>query len=190
MNVVRRPDPKPAELESDSLMFARAMELAYGPSRRQSMGERTLSVLYWAIMLAGLGWLFSMAIDRDVPVKQVSREIVNENKQVVVGTRLLIKGSRVRSKQCELTRRWWVIDGGGRRLDFEPQHFDAYGEVGDEVEITGPHIPLDAMPGRGRLYGVLAYDCNPLQRALGWSIVVMLPPVEFEILPRPPVTER
>ena len=32
--------------------------------------------------------------------------------------------------------------------------------------------------------GVVAYDCNPLQRALGWSIVSMLAPLEFEILPR------
>lgn len=185
MNIVRRPEPRKDELETDSLMFAKAIELAYGPSRRPSYPERLLSYAYWAAVLCGLGWLFSMAIEREPPVKQTQREVINENRQVMVGQRLLIKGTHVRSKQCELTRRWWIIDGGGRRLDFEPQHFDAYGEVGTEDEITGPHIPLDAMPGRGRLYGVLAYDCNPLQRALGWSIVVMLPPVEFEILPRP-----
>ena len=45
-------------------------------------------------------------------------------------------------------------------------------------------IPLAAAPGCGRSLGVRAYDCNRLQRALVWSIVAMLAPREFEILPR------
>ncbi|MFC7663679.1 hypothetical protein ACFQWF_14595 [Methylorubrum suomiense] len=76
------------------------------------------------------------------------------------------------------------MDGAGRRIDYQPEPFDAYGPVGREEETFGPYIPLDAMPGRGRLYGSLSYDCNVLQRALGWSIVTVLPPLEFEILPR------
>ncbi len=125
-----------------------------------------------------------MVIDREPPVRQLSREIVNPGKQVRPGERLLIQGSRVRARHCELTRRWWIIDGLGRRLDFGPERFDTYGEVGSETEIIGPFVPLDAMHGRGRILGELAYDCNPLQRALGWSIVVMLPALEFDILRR------
>ncbi|MCJ2079844.1 hypothetical protein [Methylobacterium sp. J-090] len=45
---------------------------------------------------------------------------------------------------------------------------------------------LDAMPAKGILRSVVAYDCNPLQRALGWSIISMLQPLEFEILPKAP----
>jgi hypothetical protein len=93
-------------------------------------------------------------------------------------------GVRQREWQCELTRRRWLIDGSGRRLDFEAERFDAGGEMGREEEAIGPFIPLNAMPGRGRLLGVLAYECNPLQRALGWSIVSVLPPLAFEIRPR------
>lgn len=165
-------------------IYARAIELAYGPSRRAKNVERVLNVLYWGAITAAFAWVMSMVIDREPPVRQLTREIVNPGKQVRPGERLLIQGSRVRARQCELTRRWWIIDGMGRRLDFEPERFDAYGEVGSETEIIGPFVPLDAMPGRGRILGVLAYDCNPLQRALGWSIVVMLPALEFEILPR------
>ena len=77
-----------------------------------------------------------------------------------------------------------LMDGAGRRLDYEAEHFDAYGDLGREEETIGPTIPLDAMPGRATLRRGVAYDCNPLQRALGWSIISMLPPLEFEILPK------
>ncbi|GJD30061.1 hypothetical protein PMNALOAF_1304 [Methylobacterium adhaesivum] len=77
-----------------------------------------------------------------------------------------------------------VVVGAGRRLDYEPEHFDAYGDLGREEETIGPVIPIDAMPGKGVLRGVIAYDCNPLQRALGWSIISVLQPLEFEILPK------
>ena len=43
---------------------------------------------------------------------------------------------------------------------------------------------LDAMPAKDILRGVVAYDCKPLQRALGWSIISMLQPLKFEILPK------
>lgn len=182
MTIIKRPGPE--ELDATDRIYAKAIELGFGPSRRPPLGERVLSWVYWLFILAAIGWVFSMAIDRDVPVRQIGREVVNPGKQVQAGQRLLIKGTRVRARQCELTRRWWIIDGAGRRMDYEPERFDAYGEIGHEEEIFGPYIPLDASPGRGRLMGVLAYDCNPLQRALGWSIVVVLPPLEFEILPR------
>lgn len=186
MTILHRPSPSEQEVELTDRIYRQAIELGFGPKQRPPLGERALTFLYWLLILAAFGWIFSMAIDREPPVKQTSRDVVNEGRRVRVGERLLVKGSRVRTRQCELTRRWWVIDGGGRRLDFEPERFDAYGEVGQETEIIGPVIPLDAMPGRGRLMGVLAYDCNPLQRALGWSIIVMLPSLEFEILPRAP----
>lgn len=66
----------------------------------------------------------------------------------------------------------------------EAGRFDAYGDLGREEETIGPVIPLDARPGKGTLRGVVACDCNPLQRAMGWSIISMLPPLEFEILPK------
>ena len=74
----------------------------------------------------------------------------------------------------------------GQWLDFKPERFDAYGPVGREEETIGSVIPRDVIPGRGRLFGVVAYARNPLQRALAWSAIVMLPTLDFEILPRAP----
>lgn len=170
---------------SDVDLYARALALSHAP--RQSRAHlRVLDFLYWAGIMFAFGWVFSMVIDRDPPVKQITREVVNPGKHVRVGERLLIHGVRERTRSCEIARRWWIIDGAGRRLDFETERFDAYGPLGREEEVIGPYIPLDAMPGRGRLMGVVAYDCNPLQRALGWSIVSILASLEFEILPRAP----
>ncbi|SFJ67362.1 hypothetical protein SAMN02799642_05120 [Methylobacterium brachiatum] len=184
------PKPEPMqvtmlpEVDRTDEIYARAIELAYGPSKRQARLQLVLNGLYYSTLLFVVGWIFSMAIDRDPPVRQVSREVVNPGKLVRPGERLLIRGVRERSRSCEITRRWWLVDGAGRRLDYEAERFDAYGPLGREEEVIGPFIPLDAMPGRGRLLGVVAYDCNPLQRALGWSITTILPPLEFEILPR------
>ena len=172
------------EVDRTDEIYARAIELAYGPSRRQARVQVVLNVLYYGMLLFVIGWFLSMAIDREPPVRQVSREVVNPDKQVRVGERLLIHGVRERARSCEITRRWWLVDGGNRRTDYEAERFDAYGPLGREEEVIGPFIPLDAMPGRGRLLGVVAYDCNLLQRALGWSITTILAPLEFEILPR------
>ncbi|SFM82577.1 hypothetical protein SAMN05192568_106124 [Methylobacterium pseudosasicola] len=173
--------PTPTDID----LYARALALSHAP-RQIPIHHRVLDFFYWIGIMAAFGWIFSMAIDRDPPVKQLAREIVNPSKQVRVGERLLIHGVRERLRSCEIARRWWIIDGAGRRIDFETERFDAYGPLGREEEVIGPYIPLDAMPGRGRLLGVVAYDCNPLQRALGWSIVSILSPLEFEILPRAP----
>ncbi|GJE77303.1 hypothetical protein [Methylorubrum suomiense] len=184
MTIIHKPDPPEAAIDINDKIYAQAIQLAYGPSRRRSVGDRFANLLYWAALLGIGGWFFAMAIDRTPPVKQIVREVVNEGGRVRIGERLLIHGIRVRERQCELVRRWWLVDGAGRRIDYQPEPFDAYGPVGREEETFGPYIPLDAMPGRGRLYGSLSYDCNVLQRALGWSIVTVLPPLEFEILPR------
>ena len=53
-----------------------------------------------------------------------------------------------------------------------------------ETCITGPTVPLDAVSGRGRLVTSFAWDCNVLQRALGWSITEVQGPLEFEIVAR------
>ena len=170
-------------------IYARAIELAYGPSRRQANTQRVLNFFYYTGVLFAVGWIFSMAIDREIPVRVGAREVQNLGKRVAPGERLLVRSARTRTRSCELTRRWTIIDGDGRRFDFEPERFDAYGPVTPldgppEVETTGPTIPLDATPGRGRWVSVLAWDCNPLQRALSWSIVLVQPPVEFEIVAR------
>jgi len=191
MTVLKRPAPDDAELDMTDQIYARAIELGFGASRRKPISERVVNALYWGLILAACGWIFSMAVDREMPVQIGPREVVNPDKRVVVGERLLVRSSRRRSRTCELTRRWTIIDGDGRRFDYEPERYDAYGAVTPsggpaEVETTGPIIPLDAMPGRGRWISVLAWDCNPLQRALGWSIVMIQAPVEFEIVRRAP----
>ena len=165
-------------------IYARGVEVALAIARRRGRLQALMNALYYGTLLLALGWIFAMVIDREPPVRQVTRESVNPGRQVHAGDRLLIRGVRIRDRSCEITRRWWIVDGASRRLDFEPERFDAYGPIGREEETIGPVIPLDAMPGRGRLLGVVAYDCNPLQRALGWSIIVMLPALDFEILPR------
>ena len=179
------------EVDRTDEIYARAIELAYGPSQRQARLQLVLNVLYYSMLALLIGWIFSMVIDREVPVQTSSREIVNPGKQVRQGAHLLVRSTRRRLRSCELTRRWTIIDGEGRRYDFEPDRFDAYGPVTGatgqpDVETTGPVIPLDAVPGRGRWISVLAWDCNMLQRALGWSIVQVMPPLDFEILPRAP----
>ena len=165
-------------------IYARGVEVALAIARRRGRVQTVLNGIYYTALMLTLGWIFSMVIDREPPVRQLLREVANPGRQVAAGERLLIHTVRIRDRSCEITRRWWIVDGAGRRLDFEPERFDAYGPIGREEETIGPAIPLDAMPGRGRLLGVIAYDCNPLQRALGWSIIAMLPPLDFEILPR------
>lgn len=189
MTVLQRPKPDDAELDMTDQIYARAIELGFGPSRRKPISERVVNAIYWLIILAAMGWVFSMAVDRDPPIQITSREVLNVGRRVMPGEKLLVKSGRVRTRSCELTRRWTIIDGDGRRFDYEPDRFDAYGPITPmggppDVETTGPTVPLDARPGRGRWISVLAWDCNPLQRALGWSIVLTQPAIEFEIVPR------
>ncbi len=134
------------EVDRTDEIYARAIELAYGPSRRQARLQLVLNALYYTSLVALVGWIFSMAIDREPPVRQITREVVNTGKQVHVGDRLLIRGVRVRDRSCEITRRWWIVDGAGRRLDFEPERFDAYGPLGREEEVIGPFIRSTRCP--------------------------------------------
>lgn len=189
MTIVSRPTPSQEDIELTDKIYAKAIELGFGPSQRPSRLHQVLTVLYYGFILLFIGWIFSMAIDRAVPVETAGREVMNHGRKVAQGSRLLVRSTRKRVRSCELTRRWTVIDGDGRRFDFEPEHFDGYGPVTaedgkPEVETTGPIVPLDAAPGRGRWISVLGWDCNPLQRAIGWSIVQILPAIEFEIVPR------
>jgi len=172
---------KPNQTDID--LYAQALALSTAP-RQTPVHQQILNFLYWCALLSAFGWFAAMVFDREPPVRQVLREVVNPGRKVRIGERLLIHGIRDRKRQCEITRRWWLVDGAGRRLDYEAERFDAYGDLGREEETIGPTIPLDAMPGKGVLRGVIAYDCNPLQRALGWSIISMLQPLEFEILPK------
>ena len=102
----------------------------------------------------------------------------------------MLKATRTRRRMCELVKRQSLIDGSGRRTDYEPERFDTYGAVTppdkSETDITGPVIPLDAVTGRGQLVTSFAWECNVLQRALGWSITEVQGPVEFEIVARRP----
>ena len=189
MTIIHRPKPDTSELDMTDQIYARAIELGFGPSRRKPISEKVVSGLYWAFIVFAFGWIFSMTVDREPPIQITSREVVNPDKRVMPGEKLLVKSGRVRTRTCELTRRWTIIDGDGRRFDFEPDRFDAYGPItppggAPDIETTGPTIPLDARPGRGRWISVLAWDCNPLQRALGWSIVLIQAPIEFEIVSR------
>lgn len=187
MNIIKRPLPPELEKLPDNLdLYADALRITLHQPRRPPIQQQVANFLYW-IALGGIClWVFTMAIDREPPVVFVKREIVNPEKQVHQGEQIQVRSTRVRKRQCELTRRWAVIDGVGRRIDYEPEHFDAYGEIGDEpdTDITGPTVTLDAAPGRGRLITSFGWDCNILQRALNWSIDVVPKAVEFEILPR------
>ncbi|KQP11138.1 hypothetical protein ASF28_08830 [Methylobacterium sp. Leaf99] len=178
-------NPPPPGLEPVEDIFSQAIRLTFAPSQRIGHLMRVLNAMYWGAVLFVLAWVFSMAIDRTVPVEIGPRVVVNH--QVHPGERLLVSSTRNRTRQCEMSRRWYVVDGSGRRIDYEPEHFDAYGPLtppGEppEREATGPVIPLDAMPGKAKWISTLAWDCNPLQRALGWSIVLVQAPVEFQIV--------
>ena len=133
---------------SDVDLYARALALSHAP-RQTRAHLRVLDFLYWAGIMLAFGWVFSMAIDRDPPVKQVAREVVNPGKRVHVGERLLIHGIRERLRSCEIARRWVDHRWRRRRLDFETERFDAYGPLGREEEVIGPYVPLDAMPAGG-----------------------------------------
>lgn len=160
--------------------------LAAGSRRRFAHLWRALSVSYWVAVIAGVSWILAMAMDRELPIKDIEREIVNTGHRVARGERLLVRATRTRTRQCEFVRRWSIVDGAGRRIDFEPDIWDAYGQVGKpDTDAQGPIIPLDAAPGRARFLSVIAWDCNPLQRALGWSIVLVQAPLEFEIVRSP-----
>lgn len=168
-------------------LYARALALSAAP-KKTPIHERVLNAIYWGGILVLLAWFLAMAGDRAPPIQWVSREIVNPNGKVRQGERVQVRAVRARTRICELIKRQSLIDGSGRRTDFEAERFDAYGAVtppgAPETDITGPTIPLDAIPGRGRLVTAFAWDCNVLQRALGWSITEVQGPLEFEIVPR------
>ena len=166
----------------DASFNARALRILAGPTMRMALVMRVANLVYYAVIVAGLGWMASMALDNTIPVKVLSRTLLTPS--VHAGDKLMIRSRRIRIRQCELTRRFSIVDGIGRRYDFEPEKFDAYGPVSSEPEedTTLVSIPPEAVPGRGRYVAITAWDCNPLQRALGWSITVVQPAVEFEIL--------
>ena len=186
MSVIHRPrlPDEDLELPENMQLYADALKITLGGVPKRSLWQQGANVGYWLTLSLIALYFFSMAIDRELPVTQMRRGIINP--QVEVGTRVLNKSTRVRHRVCELTRRSSIVDGIGRRIDFEPEHFDGYAPASTEpyTDITGPVVPLDAAPGHGRLLTVLAWDCNILQRALGWSIVLAEPPLDFEILPR------
>lgn len=187
MTMLKRPvPPQISRVPEDLDLYADALRITLGQPRRVPIGGQVANALYWFVLGAIALWMVSMAIDREPPVTFVNREIINAEKKVVQGQQIQVRSTRVRKRQCELVRRWSVIDGVGRRIDYEPEHFDAYGEIGDEpdMDVTGPVVTLDAAPGRGRLITAFAWDCNILQRALNWSIDVVPKALEFEILPR------
>lgn len=167
-------------------LYAQALMLSTQP-RAIPVRQRLMNVLYWTAVLAAFAWVVSMAADRDPPVDFNSREIANEGLKVAPGQQILVRAERTRDRTCPLIKRQGVIDGKGRREDYEPEVFDAYGPVTPsdkpEIDITGPTLRLDAYPGRGRLITTLAWHCNALQRALNWPIVVVQV-LEFEIVPR------
>lgn len=170
--------PEMRELPPPSDALVRMLERA----QHRANLMRALNAAYWLAILLTLGWFASMVIDRASPVRPISRELVHA--RVRPGEHVLIHGVRERLRQCEVTRRFVVVDGIGRRHNFEPEVFKALGPLGINDDAEGPVVPFDAAPGRGRVFGIYGYDCNLLQRALGWSIVVVSPPLEFEILPR------
>ena len=175
--------------KDDVDLYARALALSAAP-RKTPIHERVLNSIYWGGILLLVSWFFAMATDRSPPIQWISRDIVNHERKVAKGERIMLKATRTRSRMCELVKRQSLIDGSGRRTDYEAERFDAYGAVTPldkpETDITGPIIPLDAVPGRGRLVTSFAWDCNVLQRALGWSITEVQGPVEFEIVARRP----
>lgn len=184
----QNPAVPPQLVPSDDVdLYARALALSATP-RKMPIHERVLNVIYWGVILLLVSWFLAMATDRNPPIRWLSRDIVNPGRKVAQGERIMLKATRMRARMCELVKRQSLIDGSGRRTDYEPERFDAYGAVTPpdrpETDITGPVIPLDAVPGRGRLVTSFAWDCNVLQRALGWSITEVQGPVEFEIVAR------
>lgn len=177
---------KPSDADID--LYAKALSLSAAP-RATPVHTTVLNFIYWMGLLAVFAWFAAMSFDREFPIINNNREVVNPDRKVAQGERLLVRATKRRVRSCELTRRWSITDGQSRRYDYEPERFDAYGPVTPadgpaEVEVTGPVIPIDAAPGRGRWVSVLGWECNPLQRALGWSIVLVQPAIEFEIIPR------
>jgi hypothetical protein len=174
-------------------LYARALALAAAP-RKTPMHLQVFNILYWVGMTTLVGYFFVMAADRAPPLRWLSREIVNPGGKVAQGEKIQLRATRVRLRQCELVKRQSLIDGSGRRTDYEAERFDAYGPITEpgkpETDITGPSVPLDAVPGRGRMVTTFAWDCNVLQRALGWSITEVQGPLEFEIVPRRPDAQR
>lgn len=118
------PSPKPGFLPQDRMLhetdrtdevYSHAFAAAPSPTRRQARVQHALNIVYYGIIGIAIAWIFSLAIDRAPPVKTGQRKVMNPEKKVVQGTRLLVRSSRNRLQSCELTRRWAVIGGGGRR---------------------------------------------------------------------------
>ncbi|MCZ2932296.1 hypothetical protein NYY71_19260, partial [Acinetobacter baumannii] len=62
------PKPEPMqvtmlpEVDRTDEIYARAIELAYGPSQRQARLQLVLNGLYYSTLLFVVGWIFAMAI--------------------------------------------------------------------------------------------------------------------------------
>jgi hypothetical protein len=64
--------PSPSDVD----LYARALSLSHG-SRKTPMHMHVANLLYWGMIAIAFGWVFSMTIDREIPVRQISREIVS-----------------------------------------------------------------------------------------------------------------
>lgn len=179
MTIMKRPLP---DLRDDADFYARALATVNKPVGWTAAAMRVLNAVYYLAMLVALGWLASMAMDRTPPVRVVSREVVSP--VVRPGGELLVRTKRIRDRQCELVRRYVVYDATGKRHEYWPEPADAFGHLGPDDDVTAIPVPFDAAPGRARSVAIFAWDCNPLQRALGWSITWVAPTLEFEIARR------
>lgn len=116
------------EIDADAEFVAKAVSILSGPHRPTTIIMRAANPVYYGLVLALLGWIVAMALDTQPPVKVLYRTILTP--EVRAGDKLQVRTRRIRQRQCELSRRFVIVDGIGRRFDFEPEKFDAYGPIG------------------------------------------------------------
>lgn len=166
----------------DEQFYARALAILVGPSRRLALFLRICNLLYWAAVIAALGWLVSQALDRQPPVQV--RNVTLLTPSVTSGEPVRVSYDVVRRRTCETDVSWSIYDGAQEIHRYGPLHVAAPGLPGLDSFVHAWPTPSDASPGRGRLRVVLAFACpgNYLQAI--YPVTLVLPDLSIELLPR------
>jgi hypothetical protein len=168
------------EPSRDEQFYARALAILVGPTQRVALLMRACNLVYWAVVIAALGWLCAQVIDRQVPV--VVREATLLTPEIKAGEPIRVAYLVNRLRTCETDVMWSVYDGAEEIHRYGPLHIAAPGRPGPDSFVHAWSTPGNAAPGRGRLRVVLAFACpgNYLQAI--YPVTDVLPDLPVTIL--------
>lgn len=175
---------RPNDPEEQSLVFyANALSVLSGPTRTMATVMRVLNLVYYILMFAAMGWIFSQVIDRTPAVNIKSSRLVADG--IYPGEQLKVEYDIERLRQCQSDTTWTVYDGANEIRRFGPVTVQAAGKVGPDIYVRAWTIPQNAAPGPARLRVALSWQCPGNYLHAIYPVTTILPDVNFTIVPRP-----